>query len=325
MNCSPPIQWPRSLSLLGMLLLAAWTLSIASSSQLNAQDASREASTGEKTEPKKYVHGPDSQPDDAVPRGKVTQHVWLDSKVYPGTKRRYSVYVPAQYDGDTPAALMVFQDGHAFEGRAGDFRLPVVFDNLIAKGDMPVTIAVMVDPGYRSELPEKRGWRPRPENRSVEYDSMNGDYAEFLLTEILPAVEKDFAITSNPELRAICGNSSGGICAFSVAWHRPDQFRKVLSHIGSFVNIRGGHHYPAMIRKTEPKPIRVFLQDGENDLDNSHGNWPLANKQMAKALEFAGYDYKLVIGTGAHNGNHGGAIFPDSLRWLWRGWKEQQP
>ncbi|MDA8743667.1 alpha/beta hydrolase-fold protein [Rubripirellula amarantea] len=271
-----------------------------------------------------YHHGPDSKPNPNVPHGKVTQHEWLKSKVYEGTLRRYSVYVPAQYDGSKPAALMVFQDGHAFEGTTGDFRLPVVFDNLIAKGDMPVTIAVMIDPGHRGKLPPKRGWNPSPANRAVEYDSVNGDYAEFLLTEILPEVEKNYRITSNPELRAICGNSSGGICAFGVAWHRPDSFRKVLSHIGSFVNIRGGHNYQAMIRKTDAKPIRVFLQDGRNDLDNVHGNWPLANQQMAKSLAFKGYDYKFVFGDGAHDGKHGGAIFPDSLRWLWRDWKDQQ-
>lgn len=276
-------------------------------------------------EPQPYKHGPDSMPNESVPQGKVTQHVWLESKVFPGTKRRYSVYVPAQYDGSQPAALMVFQDGHAFEGKTGDFRLPVVFDNLIAKGDMPVTIAVMIDPGHKGELPEKRGWRPRPANRSFEYDTVSGDYAEFLLTEILPQVSKKYWITDNPKLRAVCGNSSGGICAWSVAWHRPDKFQKVLSHIGSFVNIRGGHHYAAMIRKTENKPIRILLQDGENDLDNEHGNWPLANQQMAKSLAFKDYDYKFVYGTGAHNGNHGGAIFPDSLRWLWRGWKDETP
>lgn len=272
-----------------------------------------------------YEHGPDSMPRDSTPHGKVTQHEWLESKVFPGTKRRYSVYVPAQYDGSAPAALMVFQDGHTFEGVQGDYRVPVVFDNLIADGDMPVTIAVMIDPGHRGELPETRGWRPRPRNRAVEYDTVSGDYAEFLLTEILPEVSKNYRITSNPELRAICGNSSGGICAFTVAWHRPDQFRKVLSHIGSFVNIRGGYVYPSLIRKTDNKPLRVLLQDGENDLDNQHGNWPLANQQMAKALAFKNYDYKFVYGTGAHNGNHGGAIFPDSLRWLWRGWQDEQP
>lgn len=280
---------------------------------------------GRTAEPEKYQHGPDSQRRDDVPQGTVSQHLWLDSEVFPGTKRRFSVYVPAQYDGQTPAALMVFQDGHTFDGTEGDYRVPVVFDNLIAAGDMPVTIAVMIDPGYTTELPETRGWKPRPENRSVEYDTVSGDYAEFLLSEILPEVEKEYRITSNPELRAICGNSSGGICAFGVAWHRPDQFRKVLSHIGSFVNIRGGHNYEAMIRKTDKKPLRVLLQDGENDLDNQHGNWPLANQEMAKSLAFKDYDYKFVFGTGAHNGNHGGAIFPDSLRWLWRGWKEQTP
>ncbi len=272
-----------------------------------------------------YEHGPDSMPNESVPHGKVTQHEWLQSQVFPGTKRRYSVYVPAQYDGSAPAALMVFQDGHAFERPDGDFRVPVVFDNLIAKGEMPITIAVMIDPGHTGELPEKRGWQPRPANRSIEYDTVSGDYAEFLLTEILPEISKQYRITDNPELRAICGNSSGGICAFSVAWHRGDKFHKVLSHIGSFVDLRGGHNYPPMIRKSEKKPLRVFLQDGENDLDNQFGNWPLANQQMAKALQYRDYDYKLVFGTEAHNGKHGGAIFPDSLRWLWRGWKDETP
>lgn len=276
-------------------------------------------------EPKRYELGPDSQPRPDVPQGTVTQHEWLESKVFPGTKRRYSVYVPAQYDGKTPAALMVFFDGHAFEGTGGEFRLPTVFDNLIADGDMPVTIAVMVDPGTHKELPETRGWNPSPTNRSVEYDTVSGDYAKFLLTEILPEVEKTYRITDNPELRATCGNSSGGIGAFLVAWYAPDQFRKVLSHIGSFTNIRGGNNVEAMIRKTEKKPLRVLLQDGSNDLDNEHGNWPLANQEMAKSLAFKDYDYKFVYGKGAHNGNHGGAIFPDSLRWLWRGWKGETP
>ena len=272
-----------------------------------------------------YRHGPDSQIRPDIPHGKVTQHQWNDSKIFAGTHRRYSVYVPAQYDGSQPAALMVFQDGHAFEQNTGDFRVPAVFDNLIAAGEMPITIAVMIDPGHKGELSEKRGWSPHPSNRSFEYDSVSGDYAEFLIAEIAPELQKNYHITDNPELRAICGNSSGGICSFSVAWHRPDHFRKVLSHIGSFTDIRGGHQYAPMIRKTDKKPIRVFLQDGENDLDNQFGNWPLANKQLAKSLAFKGYDYKLVFGTEAHNGKHGGAIFPDSLRWLWRGWENEKP
>ncbi len=267
----------------------------------------------------RYPYGPDSMRHDDVPQGEVTEHVWKDSKVYPGTIRRYYIYVPAQYDGSKAAALMVFQDGHAYISENGDFKVPVVFDNLIHKGDMPVTIGVFVDPGHKKdELPPERGWQPRPENRSVEYDTLSDDYAEFLLTEILPEVSKSYNITDDPEGRAICGISSGGICAFTVAWEHPDAFRKVLSHVGSFVNIRGGHNYPAIIRKHEDvKPIKIFMQDGSNDLDNRNGNWPLGNKQMYAALTFRDYEVKFVYGEGAHNGNHGGAILPESLRWLW--------
>lgn len=272
-----------------------------------------------------YRHGPDSTRDPANPRGTVTEHVLSDSRIFPGTRRRYSLYVPAQYSPEQPAALMVFQDGHAFVGTSGDFRVPIVFDNLIAKGAMPVTIAVMIDPGHKGELPDKRGWKPTPANRSFEYDTVSGDYAKFLLEEVLPPIEAEYRITRNPDLRAVCGNNSGGICAFSVAWHRPDRCRKVLSHIGSFVDLRGGHNYPPMIRKTERKPIRVLLQDGENDLDNRFGNWPLANRQMARALSYQNYDYKLVFGEGGHNGKHAGTIFPDSLKWLWRGWEQLTP
>jgi len=265
-----------------------------------------------------YQLGPDSQRRADVPRGEVAEHVWR-SEVFPGTIRRYWVYVPAQYDGSSPAALMVFQDGHAYVSETGDFRVPIVFDNLIHAGDMPVTIGVFVDPGHlKDELPAEPGWRPTPENRSFEYDTLSDQYARLLLEEILPEVEKSYRITDDPDRRAIGGISSGGICAFTVAWERPDSFRKVLSHVGSFVNIRGGHAYAAIIRKTDRKPLRVFLQDGSGDLDNQHGNWPLANQQMAASLAFAGYDHKFVYGTGAHSGKHGGAILPDSLRWLWR-------
>ena len=279
---------------------------------------------GQTQKPKRYELTDESTKRvDGAPRGKVTDHVWKDSKVYPGTIRRYSVYVPAQYDGQQPAALMVFQDGHAYVSEQGEFRVPIVFDNLIHKGEMPITIGVFIDPGHLSdELPPQRGWRPTPKNRSVEYDSLGPKYAEFLLTEILPAVGKDYKITRDPTRRAICGISSGGICAWTVAWERPDQFRRVLSHVGSFVDIRGGHVYPSLIRKhADVKPLRIFLQDGSHDLDNRMGHWPLANQQMAKALAFRDYDFKFVYGEGGHNGNHGGAILPDSIRWLWRDFK----
>lgn len=266
----------------------------------------------------KYELGEDSKPKDGAPKGKVTHHEWK-SNVFPGTIRRYSVYVPAQYDGKSAAALMVFQDGHAYVDPQGQFRATVVFDNLIHQKEMPVTIGIFIDPGHKSDkLPEKRGWRPTPANRSFEYDTLSDQYAKFLLEEIIPEVSKEYKITDDPDQRAICGISSGGICAFTVAWERPDQFRKVLSHVGSFTNIRGGHVYPALIRKTPRKPIRVFLQGGEKDLDNQFGNWPLANQQMAKALAFAKYDYRFEFGTEGHNGIHGGAILPESLRWLWR-------
>jgi enterochelin esterase family protein len=214
---------------------------------------------------------------------------------------------------------MVFQDGHAYVDPEGPFRAPVVLDNLIAAGDLPLIVAIFVDPGHLAdELPPAPGWQPTPANRSFEYDTLSDQYARFLLEELLPTVGRDLRLTDDPERRAIGGISSGGICAWTVAWERPDAFRKVLSHVGSFVNIRGGHVYPALIRKTPPKPLRVFLQGGAGDLDNEHGHWPLANQQMAAALRFAGYDYRFEFGEGGHSGAHGGAILPEALRWLWR-------
>lgn len=276
-----------------------------------------------KPKPKEYPLGPDSERKEGNPKGTVSKHIWK-SKVYEGTIREYYVYVPAQYktEGEDKAAVMVFQDGHAYVGETGQMRTPIVFDNLIAAGEMPITIGIFVNPGwFADEIEKPQGWKaPKGvgSNRSLEYDTLDGKYAEFIEKEILAEVGKTYRLTSDPKMRAICGMSSGGICAFTAAWERPDLFQKVLSHIGSFTNIRGGHVYPALVRKTEKKPIRVFLQDGSNDLDNAHGNWPLANQQMAKALEYSGYDYEFIYGEGGHNGNHGGAILPDSLRWLWR-------
>jgi enterochelin esterase family protein len=263
-----------------------------------------------------YVLGPDSQVRADVPHGKVTQMpAWTDSKIFPGTTRDWWIYVPAQYSKDKPAAVMVFCDGGGFVKADGQFRAPVVFDNLIAKGEMPVTIGIFIQPGtFPTSNPKEKA----RSNRSFEYDSLGDLYARFLLEEILPAVAKDYNLTKNPDERAICGNSSGGICAFTVAWEKPDAFRKVVSHIGSFTNIRGGHIYPALIRKTNQKPIKIFLQDGKNDLDNQFGNWPLANQDMAAALKFSGYDYQFNLGEGTHNGKHGAAMLPNTLRWLWQ-------
>lgn len=292
-----------------------FALVFAAASVLHSQETAPKA--------KEYPFGPESERKEGVQQGSVTKHVWK-STIYPGTLREYFVYVPAQYDpaGSEKAAVMVFQDGHAYVDEKGQVRVPVVFDNLIAAGELPVTIGIFLNPGWFTEkFDEPQKWKAPQgvgSNRSVEYDTLDAKYAEFLEKEILPEVGKTYRLTDDPEQRAICGMSSGGICAFTVAWERPDLFRKVLSHIGSFTNIRGGHAYPSLVRKTERKPIRVFLQDGSNDLDNEHGNWPLANQEMAAALKFAGYDYDFVFGEGAHNGNHGGAIFPESVRWLWR-------
>lgn len=288
---------------------------------------------------------PDSLEQPGVPKGTVAEFEWRRSEVYPGTNRRYSIYVPDQLKRGGKAALMVFQDGHAYANNEkwSDFRAPTVFDNLIHKGEMPPTIGVFVDPGIfdkqleDGKMPEKRGWNnPKPGNRANEYDVLSDAYANFLLTEILPDVQKQLdkvskgkrlsnpLTTSNdPKMRAICGSSSGGICAFTVAWERPDQFAKVISHIGSFTNIRGGHVYPALVRAEEtPRPIRVVLQDGSNDLNNQFGNWWLANQQMASSMEFRGWDVKTFWGEGGHNGKEAGRVFPDELKWLWRDWKD---
>ncbi len=264
-----------------------------------------------------YTLGPDSQPKADIPHGEVTKHTFASSKIFPGTTRDYWVYVPKQYDAAKPAALMVFQDGSGYQNPTGQFRAPVVFDNLIASKEIPVTVGVFVNPGtVPAGVP---GGKDRA-NRSYEYDSLGDAYPRFLIEEFLPEATKGLNISTDPAQRAICGISSGGICAFTVAWERPDSFGKVISQIGSFTNIRGGFAYPALIRnsKGQAKPLRIFLQDGSHDLDNLHGDWPLSAQDMAAALKYAEYDYKFEFGDGGHNGKHGGSIFPDTLRWLWR-------
>jgi enterochelin esterase-like enzyme len=266
-----------------------------------------------------YVLGPDSQRQESVPRGKVTEHVWK-SNIFEGTIRKYYLYVPAEehHKGQADFAVMVFQDGHNYVKEDGQFRVPVVFDNLIHKKELPPIVGVFINPGHKSDELPRDPWKPN--NRSFEYDTLSDQYARFLIEEMLPEAAKQtgLKLTDDPERRAIGGISSGGICAWTVAWERPDAFRKVLSHVGSFTNIRGGHNCEALIRKTDKKPIRIFLQDGKGDLDNQHGNWWLSNLSMESSLKFKGYDCKFVGGEGGHNGKHGGAILPDSLRWLWR-------
>lgn len=263
-----------------------------------------------------YKLGPLSQENPAVPKGKVTQMPAHTSKIFEGTLRDWWIYVPAQYQADKPANLMVFQDGHDYVGLKGAWRVPTVFDNLIASGDMAPTIAVFLNPGHKGETKPASAWKNN--NRGKEYNTLGDAYARFLLEEILPQVQKDYRLTDDPEGWAIAGASSGAICAFTVAWERPDRFRKVFSTIGSYVDLAGGHVYPSIIRLTERKPLRIYLQDGANDLDNPYGNWPLANQQMAKALEFMKYDYHFEFGDGQHNSKHGAFLFPEAMKWLWR-------
>lgn len=262
-----------------------------------------------------YVQGPSSQKYEGIPEGKVTKHTWKSS-IYANTIRDYYVYVPDQYEASEPAALMIFQDGHAYVKDDGSFNVPVVFDNLIAQKKMPTTIGLFIDPGH--SLDSLAIENPfRASNRSVEYDDMSDTYGRFLIEELIPELKKQYTISDDPKMRAIGGLSSGAICAFSAAWFFPEHFHKVLSHIGSYTDIRGGHSYPPMIRKNDKKDIKIFLQDGENDLNNQYGNWWLANLQMESALEYKEYDYKFVKGTAGHSGDHGGAILPQSLVWLW--------
>ena len=264
---------------------------------------------------------PDRNVQPGVPQGKVTPGVFAESQVFPGTRRDYSVYVPAQYSADKPASLMVFMDGSGYAKADGAFRVPVVFDNLIHQKAMPVTIAVFVNPG---NIPATKPGAKDRSNRSFEYDSMSDRYAKFLVEDFLPVALKGLNVSTDPKQRAVCGISSGGICAFTAAWERPEQFGKVLSHIGSFTNIRGGWAYPGLIRKTKanPKPIKVYLQDGKDDLNNLFGNWPLANEDLAAALRFAGYEHQFVMTDGGHSGQWGGDQLASALRWLW---SEQPP
>jgi len=263
-----------------------------------------------------YQLGPLSQENAAVAKGKVIQMPMHESQIFPGTKRDWWIYVPAQYSPEKPANLMVFQDGHDYVGIKGAWRVPVVFDNLIASGEMKPTIAVFLNPGHIGKTKPATAWKNN--NRGKEYNSLGDAYARFLLEEILPQIQKDYRLTDNPEGWAIAGASSGAICAFTVAWERPDKFRKVFSTIGSYVDLAGGHVYPSLIRITERKPLRIYLQDGSSDLDNPFGNWPIANRQMAAALAFMKYDYTFSFGEGAHNSKHGASLFPEAMKWLWR-------
>jgi enterochelin esterase family protein len=276
-----------------------------------------------------YRLGPESMPQEGVPKGEVRgPFVLLNSPAYPGTQHTYWVYVPAQYKPSEPASLMIFNDGQAYINMTGDLRAPNVLDNLIYRRELPVMIAVFINPGRTPEQPEPtpQEWGDRTTNRPTEYNTLDDRYARVIVDELLPALYRDYNVSRDRDRHGIGGSSSGAIAAFSVAWHRTDHFSKVLSTVGSFVNLRGGHAYPDIIAAADRKPIRVYLQDGRNDnrgigrggAYDPTRDWFLQNVRMAKALTDKGYDVNYQWGIGRHGQKHGGTILPDMLRWLWR-------
>jgi enterochelin esterase-like enzyme len=276
-----------------------------------------------------YQLGPDSLPREGVAKGEVRGPFTLPSEAYPGTQHTYWVYVPAQYDPKVPASLMVFNDGQAFKNMDGDLRVPNVLDNLIDRRELPVMLAVFINPGRRPDQPEPtpQEWGDRTTNRPAEYNTLDDKYARVICDELMPALTREFNISKDPDRRGIGGASSGAIAAFTVAWERPNEFRKVLSLIGSFVNLRGGDAYAGLVRKSEKKPLRIYLQDGRNDNrgvrpDNptydERRDWFLQNVRLMQALSEKGYDLNYSWGIGRHSQKHGGAILPDMMRWLWR-------
>src|ERR1700730_1135527 len=263
--------------------------------------------------PVDYSLGPDSQPQPGVPKGTVTRHLLAPGKFFPGTPHNYQVYVPAQYDPSRPIASMIFLDGSGYAGNG--VRVPVVLDNLIAKREVPPMIAIFVDPGVMPALSDQAQNRYE---RIFEYDSLTPRFSSFLIDELVPEVAGSYNLSKDPNDHGIAGISTGGVGAFVAAWNRPDQFRRVITWVGSFGNFRGADRLPGLIRRTEPRPIRVFMQTGRQDLVNYAGSWYLENPAMAAALELAGNDVQIELGEDGHSNRHGASILPETLRWLWR-------
>jgi len=276
-----------------------------------------------------YRLGPDSLAQEGVPKGEIRGPFTLPSNVYPGTQHTYWVYVPAQYDAAVPSALMVYQDGQAFKDENGDLRAQNVMDNLIYRREIPVMIGVFINPGRTPEQVEpspQTSWGDGTTNRGTEYNTPDDKYARVITEELMPALYKDYNISKDPEQHGIGGSSSGAIAAFMVAWERPDDFRKVLSNVGSFVDLRGGYVYPERVLASEKKPIRVFLCDGRNDnrgvgrggAYDEKRDWFFQNVRLMKALTQKGYDVNYAWGMNLHGQKFGGAIMPEMMRWLWR-------
>ena len=310
-----------------LFLLAIISMTIASQAQIDIRT--------------NLEYTPDHFPQPGVAKGELKGPYDFHSKIIEGTVRQYWLYIPAQYDHDKPASVLVFHDGYRATNPEGSLRVPQVLENLIAKEEIPITIGIFISPGNRSKTyPEDLGGK-NPNNRAQEYDAMDDRYARFVVEEMLPLVANDYNLTEDPEQRAIGGSSSGAIAAFTVAWHYPDVFRKVYSGIGSYVSIGfrphetpiklGGQDYPALIRREPIRPLRLYIQDGSNDLSNEWGNWFLANQQMVSALEYANkkadesqhsgprYQLNYTWTDGKHDDSHVGMLLPEGLKWLWQG------
>jgi enterochelin esterase-like enzyme len=267
-----------------------------------------------------YPLGPDSKRQANVAAGKVFSFTMEKSRFFPATQRTIDVYVPAQYTGDKPACVLVALD-HLMHTQ------PIVFDNLIHRNELPVIIAIGLSSGTDPSADPTHN--PRF-NRSFEFDSLSDVLAEFILQELLPAVEQHktpdglpIHLSTDPNDRGVMGGSTGGIGSFTVAWQRPDAFRRVYSMIGTYVGMRGGDRYPVLVRKTDPKPIRIFLQDGSRDGwpgGLEFGDWWMGNQEMERALTFSGYEVNHSWGVLGHEGSHGESLLPDVMRWLWKDW-----
>lgn len=270
-----------------------------------------------------YSLGPDSKPRDGVPHGKYSEPKTLPSNVFPGYQHTYWVYVPAQYDPSIPTAVMIFNDGQAMKADPGDVQAHNVLDNLIFRREIPVMLGVFINPARRPDQPEPtpREWGDRTTLRGDEYNPPNDKYPRVITEELMPALKKKYNISPDPELHGIMGASSGGCAAFAVAWFRPNDFRKVITFVGSYTDIRGEYIYPELVAESEKKPIRIFLQDGRNDNrrpNNLKNDWFYQNVRLMKALTAKGYDLNYTWGIGNHGQKQGGAIFPEMMRWLWR-------
>lgn len=261
----------------------------------------------------RYAYGPDSFRKAEVMRGRVTEFR-IDSRIFPGTTRRVWVHVAARHRSEEPAAVMFFNDGWWYLDPDGEVRAGIVLDNLASSGAIPPLVGVFVDPGVFEEPSGPR------KNRNAEYDAFDSRYADFLITEVLPLVARDHAVSDDPDRRGICGGSSGGNAAFTTAWMRPDQLRRVIAFNSSFAQLPGGNPYPALLPNTPPKSLRIFLQAAHRDLNwnQPEDNWFAETLRTAAALAEGGYDFRLVVGDGGHSMNHGGVLLPDALRWLWR-------